>query len=247
MEVLDSISNHMSVGHNSKEKLEIMRTALKVQFNNYEISWENSWGDVSDEALFDEFQELYSIAVEAVDKANKALFESKKFLHENSIQNLGSDTPPAGSNFSANNRTVKPNTNAAAATTSKMATMSKTATTSKRATMSKTATTSKTATMAKTATAKSFQAKAATVVASEKTRLEAISTTEATAIAEAQAKAKTIAEAQAKAAAEAKAMAIAEAQAKATAEAEAKAIADSIERAIAEAEVWFWTPLVERN
>jgi hypothetical protein len=29
-EVLDSISNHMSVGHNSKEKLEIMRTAHGV-------------------------------------------------------------------------------------------------------------------------------------------------------------------------------------------------------------------------
>ena len=87
MRVLDSVSNHMSVGHNSKEKLEIMRTALKVQFNNYEISWESSWGDVSDEALFGEFQELYSIADEAVDTANKALFESIKFLRENSIQN----------------------------------------------------------------------------------------------------------------------------------------------------------------
>ena len=119
MRVLDSISNHMSVGHNSKEKLEIMRTALKVQFNNYEISWENSMGYISGDALFDEFQELYSIADEAVDKASKALLEAKKFLRENSTQNLGTDTPPADSNFSANNRTAKPNTNAAAATTSK--------------------------------------------------------------------------------------------------------------------------------
>ena len=119
MRVLDSIGNHMSVGHNSKEKLEIMRTALKVQFNNYEISWENSMGYISGDALFDEFQELYSIADEAVDKASTALLEAKKFLRENSTQNLGTDTPPADSNFSANNRTAKPNTNAAAATTSK--------------------------------------------------------------------------------------------------------------------------------
>ena len=83
-EVLDSISNHMSVGHNSKEKLEIMKTTLKIQFNNYEISWENSCGYLSSEAVFDEFQELYSIADEAVDKANKALFESRMFLCENS-------------------------------------------------------------------------------------------------------------------------------------------------------------------
>merc|ERR1712051_1053083 len=83
-EVLDSISNHMSVGHNSKEKLEIMKTTLKIQFNNYEISWENSCGYLSSEAVFDEFQELYSIADEAVNKANKALFKSRMFLSENS-------------------------------------------------------------------------------------------------------------------------------------------------------------------
>ena len=41
-------------------------------------------GYLSSEAIFDEFQELYSIADEAVDKANKALFESRMFLCENS-------------------------------------------------------------------------------------------------------------------------------------------------------------------
>ena len=47
--VLDSISDHMRVGINSIEKLEFMRTALRVQFTNYEISWENSWGYLSSE------------------------------------------------------------------------------------------------------------------------------------------------------------------------------------------------------
>ena len=85
MEVLDSISNHMSVGHNSKEKLEIMMTVLEVQFNNYEISWENSMWDVSDDVFY-EFEELYLTINEAVDKVNAALFESKKFLREKSMQ-----------------------------------------------------------------------------------------------------------------------------------------------------------------
>ena len=84
-EVLDSISNHMSVGCNSKEKLEIMKTTLKIQFNNYELSWENSMWDVSDEVFY-EFEELYLTITEAVDKVNAALFESKKFLREKSIQ-----------------------------------------------------------------------------------------------------------------------------------------------------------------
>ena len=85
MEVLDSISNHMSVGHNSKEKLESMMTVLEVQFNNYEISWENSMWEISDDVFY-EFEELYLTIAEAVDKVKAALFESKKFLREKSIQ-----------------------------------------------------------------------------------------------------------------------------------------------------------------
>ena len=48
-------------------------------------------GYISGDALFDEFLELYLITDEAVDKASKALFEAKKFLPENSTQNLGAD------------------------------------------------------------------------------------------------------------------------------------------------------------
>ena len=106
MEVLDSISNHMSVGHNSKEKLESMMTVLEVQFNNYEISWENSMWEISDDVFY-EFEELYLTIAEAVDKVKAALFESKKFLREKSIQR-GKDRNNSGDHNNGRGRNAKP-------------------------------------------------------------------------------------------------------------------------------------------
>ena len=95
-EILDSVAERMSVGRNSKGDLELMKAALSAQFTRYEISWENSMWDVSgDDALFDEFVELYETVNEAVEKADTALYESKKFLQENSVQTSAGTTPSA--------------------------------------------------------------------------------------------------------------------------------------------------------
>ena len=100
-------------------------------------------------------------------------------------------------------------------------------------TTSKTATTSKMATN-KTARAKSVQAKAA----AENTRLEAMSTCEATAIPDSGAKATT----EASAIPYSEAKAVAEVEAQAIAEVEAQAITEADATAISEAKVWFWIP-----
>ena len=155
MEVLDSISNHMSVGHNSKEKLESMMTVLEVQFNNYEISWENSMWEISDDVFY-EFEELYLTIAEAVDKVKAALFESKKFLREKSIQrgkdrNNGRDRNNSGyRNRDAKNVQKHPRSSKKtkeAVDQAKAAFEAK----AKAIAMAETATTAETATMAETA------------------------------------------------------------------------------------------------
>ena len=87
--------------YNSKRvlKLKKLKTALKDQFAKTEASFLDV---LLDGAVFDEFDRLvkYVRATEKV--ADNALLKSEKFLEENSVETLGTDTPPAGTTSSAN-------------------------------------------------------------------------------------------------------------------------------------------------
>ena len=93
----------MGGSHNSKEvlKLKKLRTALKDQF----AKTEESFLDVLlDDTVFDEFDKLKEFVRATLKAVDNALFESEKFLEENSVQTLGNDTPPAGTTSSASRR-----------------------------------------------------------------------------------------------------------------------------------------------
>ena len=89
---------------NSKEivlKFKKLRTALKDQF----AKTEESFRDVPlDGTVFDEFDKLKEFNRATLKAVDNALFESEKFLEENSVQTLGNDTPPAGTTSSASRR-----------------------------------------------------------------------------------------------------------------------------------------------
>ena len=79
-------------------KLKKLKTALKDQFAKMEESVQDV---LSDDTVFDEFNKLEHFVWATEKAADNALLKSEKFLEENSVEALGTDTPRAGTTSSA--------------------------------------------------------------------------------------------------------------------------------------------------
>jgi hypothetical protein len=92
-EIRDFINKHSSVGLNPRKVLQFenLQEALRDQFKRMER--DNLKGDIENDIVFDEVEEIVNTSKGAV---NTALLESEEFLEERSVQVSDTGASPAG-------------------------------------------------------------------------------------------------------------------------------------------------------